>query len=1003
MSGAFAAWHARSSACMPFTRLAGDCRYHAHPHHAALSPRRHIGAPLLTPDGLTGWRNVPSMTSTGPEVLITFDQRQGDSLSDGSRYDSFLFGWSSAVKGSALPSGQCGRRCLAGLRGDGVCTPECMNEACGWDDGDCWATCGSRSEWGSTCYATQLGDGHCDPECMIDECGFDHDDCTCQTVLSGRYGFRASGGPQADYKTSLSRCWLIQPKPSPGATISSITLTFQRFDTEEYFDVVRVFDGSFDMASNQLNVGGMTRGYSGSLHVESLPPLTATRYPSMLVTFESDASIGADGFLFGWTSTERGVALPAGNCAIGCRAAMRGDGHCDAACMNAACAWDAKSAIEGRTGSGDTDQGDCQRECYPGCRQEQLNNGVCEPACATAECGYDAADCGCENVLTACEGAATDGSDSDTRYSRGAYRCFLLRPQHNDSRVHLRWERFDTEAGRDLVHAYDGASKLDVPLHTGAGWSGSDLPPPISSSGASMLITFNADSYLGSKGFRFSWRCSGSPDVLYEARQHSNGHNDQGSSGHSSHTVLTPNLLRNPAMIEGWQSRESGWTVYRVRPNAPLATAWQHDLISSAVQSPGATSGYKAIESTSLLGTCCIVRSHAQGAQMIATSSQGMVREQEIDLLALGFTSDYLDSMPPIHVSERFAQLPPGLHDEYLLRVELQDASHQVLTHWQLGSDAQRASPPQCSAMCQLRRRDGSGFWINRTHVFSNYGRGVRYVRWRDGGRDGDAYDGHTGALLDSPSLTLTLDPARGCAVSCGQHGTCVAGECVCETDWQGMHCATPRHPTCPLNCSGRGVCSMRDGFAQCTCHGDSVGSYCTRHITELQGGHTCPDGTSSALRRGIDLTLRSRNDVALMPHPGFRMRQSARTLQQTTLVQNGLVLPDWALASARLASNRTESLSFDISVKTPVKATFGDPFVHIDDPGIVSSRISSRYSKGAKTGLGDSPLGLDLTCECLSPGITRMSLSIPMDEFCSISVSWTKVCLAPSSLANTH
>jgi hypothetical protein len=93
--------------------------------------------------------------------------------------------------------------------------------------------------------------------------------------------------------------------------------------------------------------------------------------------------------------------LLAGHCAWNCSDTQRGDGVCDAVCMNAECKWDAR----------DGGVSDCEKDCAPGCRSDQLGNGLCEPNCARAECNWDYRDCECSNVLDTCEGSATDGSE----------------------------------------------------------------------------------------------------------------------------------------------------------------------------------------------------------------------------------------------------------------------------------------------------------------------------------------------------------------------------------------------------------------------------------------------------------------------------------------------------------------------------------------------------------------------------------------------------------------
>lgn len=129
------------------------------------------------------------------------------------------------------------------MLGDGECNAECMNEACGWDKGDCWGRCLEPPPgWiqQSVCYAMQLGNGECDPECMVEQCDYDHGDCACEHVIADRHGFRSAGGPSAggygQYKSMARRCWLIQPAPpTPTSRLTGISLTFERFETEPRF------------------------------------------------------------------------------------------------------------------------------------------------------------------------------------------------------------------------------------------------------------------------------------------------------------------------------------------------------------------------------------------------------------------------------------------------------------------------------------------------------------------------------------------------------------------------------------------------------------------------------------------------------------------------------------------------------------------------------------------------------------------------------------------------
>ena len=67
---------------------------------------------------------------------------------------------------------------------------------------------------------------------------------TCETRTT-RFGHIQS--EDGSYSTFTERCWVLDP---PDAT--TITLSFQRFDTEANYDVVRVYDGG-DTSAPQLS------------------------------------------------------------------------------------------------------------------------------------------------------------------------------------------------------------------------------------------------------------------------------------------------------------------------------------------------------------------------------------------------------------------------------------------------------------------------------------------------------------------------------------------------------------------------------------------------------------------------------------------------------------------------------------------------------------------------------------------------------------------------------
>ena len=98
---------------------------------------------------------------------------------------------------------------------------------------------------------------------------------TCETRTT-RFGHIQS--EDGSYSTFTERCWVLDP---PDAT--TVTLSFQRFDTEANYDVVRVYDGG-DTSAPQLSP---SRGFSGT----AIPSQLTSTGGTMTVTFHSDYSI----------------------------------------------------------------------------------------------------------------------------------------------------------------------------------------------------------------------------------------------------------------------------------------------------------------------------------------------------------------------------------------------------------------------------------------------------------------------------------------------------------------------------------------------------------------------------------------------------------------------------------------------------------------------------------------------------------------------------------------
>ncbi|WP_066016769.1 VCBS domain-containing protein [Endozoicomonas atrinae] len=161
-------------------------------------------------------------------------------------------------------------------------------------------------------------------------------------------------------------------------------------------------------------------------------------------------------------------------------------------------------------------------------------------------------------------------------------------------------------------------------------------------------------------------------------------------------------------------------------------------VATNLVTNPGATSGTTGWSIIANGGNGWATNSgnhDGDGASWI--TSYGWARKsQTIDLLAKGFSADYLDSQPIISVSDWYAQSTYG-GDLYNLKVQLRDGSNNVIATYDTGT---------ITAV--------SG-WSEASHSFENYGSGVRRIYIEHGGRDGENWGGHYGTRIDDTSITI--------------------------------------------------------------------------------------------------------------------------------------------------------------------------------------------------------------------------------------------------------
>ncbi len=130
--------------------------------------------------------------------------------------------------------------------------------------------------------------------------------------------------------------------------------------------------------------------------------------------------------------------------------------------------------------------------------------------------------------------------------------------------------------------------------------------------------------------------------------------------------------------------------------------------------------------------------SHDDNGAGWATSYQWNKKSQTVDLLDKGFSEEYLDSAPTISVSDWYKD--KNSNDDYYLKVELRDASNNVIASYNTGT---------------ITATDN---WQEAAQNFTDYGAGVRYVHFEHGGKDREYWGGHYGASIDDSEVVIKID-----------------------------------------------------------------------------------------------------------------------------------------------------------------------------------------------------------------------------------------------------
>jgi len=115
--------------------------------------------------------------------------------------------------------------------------------------------------------------------------------CNGQTILHALSGtFEDGGGPTKDYLPNSSCSWLIDPQ-NISDSVTGITLTFSKFNTEAGNDILRIYQGG---TTSDVLLGE----YSG----DNIPPSVTVAGNKALITFTTNNSIQKPGWFITYIS-----------------------------------------------------------------------------------------------------------------------------------------------------------------------------------------------------------------------------------------------------------------------------------------------------------------------------------------------------------------------------------------------------------------------------------------------------------------------------------------------------------------------------------------------------------------------------------------------------------------------------------------------------------------------------------------------------------------------------
>jgi hypothetical protein len=349
--------------------------------------------------------------------------------------------------------------------------------------------------------------------------------CSGLTMLTTLAGTFSDGSGSNNYTNNQQCYWYIAP---PCATI--VTLSFNSFNTELNYDGVVIYDS--------LTAITPIATFSGT----SLPASITSSTGAMLVVFISDFSTSLQGFNANYTSTGSSFCTGTNILNTADYGTVSDGSGTSNYCNNSNCSWliqppNATSitlnftAFDLEQASTDGNSIYDVVEVYDGTSTSATLigkfTGSTIPQAITSSGGSmfikftsDISDTfqgwtayytstqnsycnSSSSTLTAPSGTFSDGSGVD-KYANNSECSWLIQPP-NANTITLSFTSFDSELNYDGVIVFDGANTTSPVIGQ---FTGSTLPPSVTSTGGSMLVVFLSDETLRANGWNANYTSS---------------------------------------------------------------------------------------------------------------------------------------------------------------------------------------------------------------------------------------------------------------------------------------------------------------------------------------------------------------------------------------------------------------------------------------------------------------------------------------------------------------